>query len=54
MFAWIFRTLPGPLWARTLTAIALGLVGVLVLMNYVFPVLSTFTPFADSTLSHGG
>jgi hypothetical protein len=53
MYTCIFRNLPGPFWVRTLTAIALGLASVLVLMTYVFPVLSTFTPFADSTLSHG-
>ncbi|GAB4100504.1 hypothetical protein [Sinomonas halotolerans] len=50
MYAWIFRHLPGPLWVRILTAIAL-LAGALVLMvRYLFPWLSDLTTFTDTTI----
>lgn len=50
MYAWFFRHLPGPLWLRTLTAAVLIAAAVLVLMIYVFPWASQFTPFTDSTI----
>lgn len=53
MYGWIFRTLPGPLWVRTLIALALIIGVVLLLMNYVFPWFSEFSflsPLTDSTI----
>jgi hypothetical protein len=50
MYAWIFRRLPGPLWLRILTSLVLLAAVLLALANYVFPWLSTLTPFTDSTI----
>lgn len=50
MYAWIFRTLPGPLWARILTAIVLIAAVLLLLVQVVFPWASQFNPFIDSTI----
>ena len=53
MYAWIFRTLPGPLWVRILIALVLIMGVVLVLMTYVFPWFSEFSflsPLTDSTI----
>jgi hypothetical protein len=50
VYGWIFRHLPGPLWLRTVTALVL-VAGVLVLMvQYLFPWMSQFTQFTDSTI----
>lgn len=50
MYGWIFRCLPGPMWLRLLTSLALA-AGVLVLLvQYTFPWLSQFTTLTDSTL----
>ncbi|EMR00057.1 hypothetical protein ACIGB6_12365 [Paeniglutamicibacter gangotriensis] len=50
MYAWIFRTLPGPLFFRILLAVALIVGAVLLLMNYVFPWLSQYSPWTESTI----
>jgi len=50
MYAWIFRTLPGPLWLRIMFSIILILAAVAVLMLYVFPWVSQFNPLTDSTI----
>lgn len=50
MYAWIFRNLPGPLWLRIIEALILIAAVVLLLMVYVFPVLTQFSPFTDSTI----
>lgn len=50
MYAWIFRTLPGPLWLRITFSIILILAAVAVLMLYVFPWVSQFNPLTDSTI----
>lgn len=53
MYAWIFRNLPGPLWVRSLIALALIAGVVLVLMTYVFPWFSEYSflsPLNDSTI----
>ena len=50
MYGWIFRHLPGPLWLRIVTSLVL-LAGVLVLMvQFLFPWMSQFTQFTDSTI----
>lgn len=50
MYAWIFRHLPGPLWVRVVIAVVLVAVAVLLLMQYVFPWFSQFSPLTDSTI----
>jgi hypothetical protein len=50
MYGWIFRHLPGPLWMRILTCLVL-VAGALVLMvQFLFPWMSGFTQFTDSTI----
>jgi hypothetical protein len=50
LYGWIFRNLPGPLWLRILTSAAL-IVGALFLMvEFLFPWMSQFTQFTDSTI----
>jgi hypothetical protein len=50
MYGWIFRHLPGPLWARILTSAAL-IAGILVLMvQFLFPWMSQFTTLTNSTI----
>ena len=50
MYSWIFRNLPGPLWFRVIQALILIDAVVLLLMVYVFPWLSQFSPFTESTI----
>lgn len=50
MYGFIFRLLPGPLWIRVIQAILLIVFVVLVLMNYVFPLLAPYSPWQDSTV----
>lgn len=50
MYAKIFRQLPGPLWARILTSLLLLFAVVLLLMEFVFPWVSTVSPWTDSTV----
>ncbi|WP_181033613.1 hypothetical protein [Arthrobacter sp. SX1312] len=50
MYGWIFRTLPGPRWLRIILSMVLALVGVAMLMLFVFPRVSQFTPLTDSTI----
>ncbi|MFC8041853.1 hypothetical protein ACFUOZ_21070 [Paenarthrobacter sp. NPDC057355] len=54
MYGWMFRLLPGPLWFRVLLTLAL-IAGVLVLMvQFLFPWMSQFTGFTDSTIGFTG
>jgi hypothetical protein len=50
MYAWIFSHLPGPLWLRVILAAALVVAVVLLLMNFVFPWLSQYSPWTESTI----
>lgn len=51
MYAWIFtRVLPGPLWLRISTAALLLVIVLAVLMLWVFPWLSEYSPLSDSAL----
>lgn len=45
MYAWIFRHLPGALWVRIIIALALILIVVWCLMEYVFPAWVEHSPF---------
>ncbi|MGJ9372337.1 hypothetical protein [Nesterenkonia sp. CF4.4] len=50
MYAWLFRSLPGPLWVQILLALVIVAGVVLLLMQFVFPWLSQYSPLNDSTL----
>lgn len=50
MYAWLFRSLPGPLVVQILLTLVLMAGIVLLLMQFVFPWLSQYSPLNDSTL----
>ncbi|MDO5744468.1 MAG: hypothetical protein Q4P23_08360 [Micrococcaceae bacterium] len=50
MYAWIFSSLPGPLWIRIILSLVLIAAAVLLLMTYVFPWLSQYSPWTESTI----
>ncbi|MDO4915140.1 hypothetical protein [Corynebacterium sp.] len=47
MYAWIWRHLPGPTWFRVIEALVLIAAVVLILMQFVFPVVSDWMPYND-------
>ena len=50
MYGWIFRHLPGPLWARVALSLVL-LAGVLVLLiQFAFPWIADVTNLTDATV----
>ncbi|WP_026533094.1 hypothetical protein [Arthrobacter sp. H41] len=50
MYGWIFRQLPGPLWARILTSVLMIAVVVAVLFQVIFPWLSATMDLANPTI----
>ena len=50
MYGWIFRHLPGPLWLRILTSLVLAAAALVLMVQFLFPGLSQFTQFTDSTI----
>lgn len=50
MYAFIFRHLPGPLWLRIIWSIMLIAAVLALLVSYIFPWLSQFSPLTDSTI----
>lgn len=50
MYGWIFRSLPGPLWLRIIFSLILLAAVLAALVIWVFPWLSQFNPFTDSTI----
>ncbi|MDN6302532.1 MAG: hypothetical protein ACTHV2_09735 [Brachybacterium sp.] len=47
MYAWLFRHLPGPLWARiVLTVLVLAAI-VVALFAWAFPAIAPLMPFND-------
>lgn len=50
MYAFIFRHLPGPLWLRVIWSILIAAAALAVLVSWVFPWLSQFSPLTDSTI----
>jgi hypothetical protein len=50
MYGWIFRNLPGPLWLRILTSLVLITVALVLMVQFLFPWMSQFTQFTDSTI----
>ncbi len=51
MYAWIWRSLPGPLWARILMALALVLLVLYILFEWVYPWLAPLLPFQQQTVT---
>lgn len=47
MYAWLFRHLPGPLWARIALSILLLAAVIVVLFGWVFPAVAPHLPFND-------
>ncbi|USQ76068.1 hypothetical protein [Ornithinimicrobium cryptoxanthini] len=50
MYAWIWRTLPGPTWLKLLLTLVLVAIVVGVLFEWVFPVVAPHMPFNDGTI----
>ena len=50
MYAALWRTLPGPAWARALQCLVIVVVVVALLFTWVFPAVSTLLPFTESTV----
>jgi hypothetical protein len=50
MYGWIFRHLPGPLWLRILTSVVLVSAALVLMVQFLFPWMSSFTQFTDSTI----
>lgn len=50
MYAWLWRRLPGPRWARVLQAVLLASLVVLALFLWVFPIVTPLLPFDQVTL----
>jgi hypothetical protein len=50
MYAWLWRTLPGPLLARAAQALVLLAVVVLALFLWVFPWAESQLPYSDVTV----
>lgn len=50
MYAWIFRHLPGPLWLRIVCSLALIAIALVLMVQFLFPWMSHFTQFTDSTI----
>lgn len=42
MYAALWRKLPGPLWARIVTAVSLVAIVIVVLMVFVFPIVDAW------------
>jgi hypothetical protein len=54
MYAWIWRSLPGPTPVRAILALLLALAVVAILFLWVFPWLEPRLPFTDVTVDPGG
>ncbi|HEY6741590.1 MAG TPA: hypothetical protein VI110_04460 [Lapillicoccus sp.] len=54
MYAALFRLLPGGRLAKTLQAVLLAAVVVVVLFLWVFPAIAPHLPFEDVTISSDG
>lgn len=50
MYAWLWRHLPGPAWARLLIVILAAAAAVLALFEWVFPWISDMLPYQDQTV----
>lgn len=52
MYAWIWRHLPGPRWAKIAILAALIPALMIVLFEWVFPWLEPLLPFSDNTVEN--
>ncbi len=52
MYAWIWRRLPGPRWARAAIAVLALAIVVLALFEWVFPAVSAVLPFQEQTVTN--
>lgn len=52
MYGWIWRQLPGPIWARAIIAVLALAIVVLVLFEWVFPAVSALLPFQEQTVTN--
>lgn len=50
MYGYLWRALPGPRPVKALLAVILFIAVVLLLMQYVFPWLSSLMPYTDVTV----
>jgi hypothetical protein len=50
MYGWIFRHLPGPLWLRIVSSLVLTAGALVLMVQFLFPWMSQFTQFTDSTI----
>lgn len=50
MYGWIFRHLPGPLWLRIVTSVLLVACALVLMVQFLFPWMSEYTQFTDSTI----
>lgn len=50
MYAALWNFLPGPPWARALLCVGLGIIVLAACFEYVFPWLSDYMPFNDTTV----
>lgn len=51
MYAWIWRTLPNPWWVRAIGAVAIVVLVLFVLFEWVYPWLAPLLPFQQQTVS---
>lgn len=54
MYAWMFRHLPGPLWARIGITVVLLAALIVVLFAWVFPAIAPYMPFNDGLVGAAG
>ena len=50
MYGWIFRHLPGQLWLRIVTSVLLVACALVLMVQFLFPWMSEYTQFTDSTI----
>jgi hypothetical protein len=53
VYGWIWRRLPGPLWARILTSVTLAAGAVALLWFLAFPWAEPLLPFDDVQVGNG-
>ncbi|GHJ40279.1 hypothetical protein [Streptomyces sp. TS71-3] len=51
MYSWIWRHLPGNTWVKALLSLALVMIVVYALFQYVFPWAEPLLPFNDVTVN---
>jgi hypothetical protein len=54
MYGWFWRHLPGNTWVRAAISLAVVLVIVYVLFQYIFPWAEPLLPFGQDTVNNGG